>query len=356
MNVKEQNLTADRIRKQIASYPEMQIKDLFKFLYQSAFGCEHMISSPDKVKERIVSEFESIKTRDTDLVIPLDGDYSRVSLSWLDKRMSADTLGEIFTLSAKKEPDGIDLLKSKLEIARELIVDGALPFNINEFDNDVSAWMSDGFPAVSHSDLFRDTYLPSYRVISNRFVPFLPLLAELDKRLKQGSVTLAIEGGSASGKSTLGAMLQQIYRCTLFHMDDFFLQPHQRTPDRFAEIGGNVDRERFLEEVLIPHSKGEDVAYRRFNCSTLELEEPVMCTQNILTVTEGAYSMHPDLADYYDFSVFLDISPEYQRKRILKRNSPEFARRFFNEWIPMEIRYFTETEVRDRCTMVIPIY
>ena len=61
--------------------------------------------------------------------------------------------------------------------------------------------------------------------------------------------------------------------------------------------------------------------------------------------------MHPDLADYYDFSVFLDISPELQKKRIVKRNSPEFAERFFKEWIPLEQIYFSKMKVKERCTV-----
>ncbi|MBQ8758231.1 MAG: hypothetical protein IJZ20_00890, partial [Clostridia bacterium] len=81
-------------------------------------------------------------------------------------------------------------------------------------------------------------------------MPFLPLFAKLDGMLLTGNVRLAVEGGSASGKSTLGALLESVYDCTVFHMDDFFLRPEQRTPERFAEIGGNVDRERFLSEVL----------------------------------------------------------------------------------------------------------
>ena len=58
-----------------------------------------------------------------------------------------------------------------------------------------------------------------------------------------------------------------------------------------------------------------------------------------VNIIEGAYSMHPTLAGYYDFSVFLDIEPKLQVLRIKKRNSPEMAERFFEEWIPLEQRY-----------------
>ena len=57
-------------------------------------------------------------------------------------------------------------------------------------------------------------------------------------------------------------------------------------------------------------------------------------------------------SDYYNLSVFLDIAPDLQKHRIQKRNSPELAKRFFEEWIPMEQRYFKELKVKERCDTV----
>ena len=62
--------------------------------------------------------------------------------------------------------------------------------------------------------------------------------------------------------------------------------------------------------------------------------------------------MHPELEGYYNLSVFLETSPEVQKKRIEKRNTPELAKRFFEEWIPMEGRYYTELKVKERCDMI----
>lgn len=190
----------------------------------------------------------------------------------------------------------------------------------------------------------------------NRTDIFEPLFAELDRRLAgELPVRLAVEGGSASGKTTLGQILAERYGCTVFHMDDFFLRPEQRTAARFAEPGGNVDRERFLSEVLLPLRRGEAVFYRRFDCSTITLQNAVEIVPGKLAVTEGAYSMHPELAPYYDLSVFLDISPELQRDRISRRNTPEKAKRFFTEWIPMERAYFAAFNIPARCTLRISI-
>ncbi len=67
----------------------------------------------------------------------------------------------------------------------------------------------------------------------------MELLQAIDERLpRQERLLLAIDGGSASGKTTLAALLAQRYGCPVFHMDDFFLRPEQRTPQRLAEPGG----------------------------------------------------------------------------------------------------------------------
>ena len=181
---------------------------------------------------------------------------------------------------------------------------------------------------------------------TNQTDRFAPLFAELDRRLAgEAPVRLAIEGGSASGKTTLGKILAERYGCTVFHMDDFFLRAEQRTAARFAEPGGNVDRDR----------RGEKVFYRRFDCASMQLQNAVETAPKKLVVTEGAYSMHPDLAPYYDLSVFLDISPELQRERISRRNTPEKANRFFAEWIPMEQTYFAAFDIPAKCTLRLPI-
>lgn len=336
-------------------YSKLKVQDIFKFLYQSVFGCEHLVSSLEAAAESISREHDSICGEGACTIESLDGNYSRVFLNWLNHGLSADTLGKLFAASAKQEAEGLTNLVQKLEAARELVGEGLLPFPQNEFENAMVQWEKKGYPAIHHSDLFRETYKPAYRVLANEYVPFLPLFAELDRRLAEGRVIAAIEGGSASGKTTLGNILSDIYDCTVFHMDDFFLQPEQRTPERFAQTGGNIDWERFLSEILQPLSKGETVNYRKFDCSTMSIKEGVQVVPKKLTVIEGAYSMHPELEQYYDFSAFLDISPEFQKERILKRNSPQLAKRFFNEWVPLENVYFNQTNIKQRCSLIVGV-
>ncbi len=352
----EQN---DRTRKLLImhyqNHPKLEMQDLFKFLYQSAFGCEHLVSSLEAATAFISKEYAGIDYEEEHTIEPLDGTYSRVPLTCLRHGLCAHTLGSLFVASAKQEKNGLPDLLQKLNVAKELVIEGFLPFRQKDFEDAAAEWAAKGYPAIHHSDAFREAYKPSYRVIANEFLPFLSFFTELDKRLAKGNVIVAIEGGSASGKTTLGNLLSHIYDCTLFHMDDFFLQPKQRTPERYAQIGGNVDWERFLAEVLQPLSKGETVSYRKFNCETMRIGDSVQVSPKKLTVIEGAYSMHPELEKYYDFSVFLDVAPQLQKERILKRNSSQLAKRFFEEWIPLENVYFRKTNVQKRCDIIIQV-
>ena len=163
---------------------------------------------------------------------------------------------------------------------------------------------------------------------------------KIDELLTQKDmVVVAIDGKCTSGKTTLASKLAQIYDCNVFHMDDFFLRPEQRTPERFAEIGGNVDYERFREEVLLPLLTGNAFSYRPFACKTFTLSAPIPVPEKKLNIIEGSYSMHTHFGDPYDLKILLTVDEETQRQRILER--PAFLhKRFFEEWIPMENRYF----------------
>ncbi|MBE7091969.1 MAG: hypothetical protein E7365_02175 [Clostridiales bacterium] len=336
-------------------YPELQVQDIFKFLYQSAFGCEHLVASCEKVTERIFEEYTHSVFYEDDEIDKLDGNYVRVPLTYIDRGLSIKTLCKLFMLSAKKEVDGSENLENKLKIAGQLAEENLIPFSKEDFIKEKITWQKKGYPPVHHSENYRKAYNPSYRVISKEYARYLPIFLELDKMLKCGNVKIALEGGSASGKTTLSQMLENIYDCTVFHMDDFFLQMHQRTKARYKEIGGNIDWERFLQQVLVPLNNGQDITYEKFDCSTMCLGETITVKPKNLTVIEGAYSMHVELEKYYDFSVFLNVSDKIQKQRILKRNTPEMAQRFFNEWIPLEKMYFDNTDIKKRCKLIINI-
>lgn len=155
------------------TYPKLQIQDVFKFLHQSAMGSEHIVSSFEKATQCIKDEYDRGVVKNKIFVEKLDGGYSRVHLSCIDYGVSAQTLGEMLFLSAKKEIDGVSKLKEKLKIAEKMVAENLLPFDIDEFRKEVRKWEKEGFPAIHHSQAFRETYKPAYRVVSDKYAQLI---------------------------------------------------------------------------------------------------------------------------------------------------------------------------------------
>ena len=165
-------------------------------------------------------------------------------------------------------------------------------------------------------------------------------------------VTVAIDGRCASGKTTLAAKLAERLGCAVFHTDDFFLRPEQRTVERFATPGGNVDRERLSDEVVLPLSEGADtVVHRAYDCKTGTMTAPVVTKVGNVAIVEGSYSCHPDLWGRCDLRIFLTVSPEEQMRRITAREGEAAAKVFRDRWIPLEEEYFKAFGIAERCEL-----
>ena len=170
---------------------------------------------------------------------------------------------------------------------------------------------------------------------------------------KQIPFLIGIDGRCAAGKTTISAILSRKTGWPVVHLDDFFLRPEQRTPERYAEPGGNVDRERLLEEVMIPLEKHKAVTFQKFDCSCMKLGEAVSIPKADVIVFEGSYALHPELRDHYHLRVFLDVDPEDQLERIEARSGKEKRAVFEARWIPLEETYFSFYQVASCADLTI---
>lgn len=164
---------------------------------------------------------------------------------------------------------------------------------------------------------------------------------------------VAVDGRCASGKTTFAAKLASLTGMAVVHMDDFFLQPFQRTKSRLEIPGENVDWERFKSEVLLPLSKGERARFRPFDCHTLWFKDEITVSPENGVIAEGTYSLNKALKDFYSSSVFLTVSPEVQMKRIIARNGEKGAKVFKEKWIPLEEKYFSAYNIQNNCDYFI---
>lgn len=179
--------------------------------------------------------------------------------------------------------------------------------------------------------------------------------ARMSADKKEKTFIIAIDGRCASGKTTLGNRLAGFYKekARLFHMDNYYLRPEQRTEKRYHTPGENVDHERFLDQVLLPASQARKMIRQDLICPDLILSEPetVSCPQ--ILIVEGSYSLHPSLYPYYDFKVFMDCAQKTQLERIIQRNGPLKAEEFKKRWIPLEEHYIESLHPENRADLII---
>lgn len=177
--------------------------------------------------------------------------------------------------------------------------------------------------------------------ISN-YEQLLSIIGQKVRNLEAGGSSeryvVAIDGNCGSGKTTGVRMIAEALGCSIIQMDDFYLTPAMRTQKRRMEPGGNVNYERFKEEVLPFIKSREPFSYRKYDAPNNRFISDIEITSPDLVIVEGAYALRPDLRADYDLCVFSKASYELQVSRLSKREG-EFVEEYKNIWIPLENVY-----------------
>ena len=322
----------DNLNRELEKYPKATLQDQIKFLYQATLGCEHAITNNELTYEKLVEECNQLENT-TYRIEPLSDQFVRFYLFHASE-IEMKTIQQLFIKTSMCSTNKDDFIEALKQLNQSV---------------EIQKYIDSGCPALSHSKIYHDSYQPHYRILKREYAYYFDIFVEINRRLDQKQdLMIAIDGMCGSGKSTLGAILHEVYDSYLFHMDDFYLQTFQRTPQRYKTPGENVDHERFLKEILIPLSKKQTVFYQKFSCDTMDLETNITpYPYKKINIIEGTYSLHPDLRNYYDFKIGLKIDPDYQLERILYRNGPIVLEQFKEKWIPLENLYFNSLHIFD---------
>jgi len=329
-------------------YPHMKIQDLVKLIYQNEFGSSHMIEDEYISLKRLSDEMDSLEALSGYDFEDIGNGLCRMNLGGLkNKNIDPATVNRFFINTANHMRGSVDSFEHKLEIIRQMPVydEDALAF--------LEAYKSRGYPPLSHSDIYKEAYHPSYRVVKKEYCEYFDIFDKMDMLIKsRGTVNLAIDGNCGAGKSMLSVLLEGIYDCNVFHMDRFFLRPFQRTPERLSEPGGNIDHERFYEEIIVGIRSKKPFSYRIYDCRNDTLGPLISVEPKAINVVEGSYSMRPEFIDLYDIKVFMKIDKQEQSRRILERSGSRLHKRFMEEWIPMEDEYFAAYDIPRKADLV----
>ena len=316
MNLEE----AIQLEKQLHPFSTRQ--DLYKLIVQSCLGNGHLITSPEDSFQALQKE-KSIAGKDS--LQEIGNGFIRVPLSYM-KEEDVLLWNELFIESAKKR-------------STRRIFDQALQ-NYGFVDEGI----------VSHSREYKEHYDPHYRVFRKEYVDYFEVFKVALHALQEHRV-ISIDGPCASGKTTIGKLLSSFLECPCIHMDDYFLQAYQRTAQRLEEPGGNIDYERFHQEINEAWNQKQPIHMRSYDCSSQRLRKEVILEESPILIIEGSYAHHPYLDDMQAFKIFMDIKPSIQKERLQKRSPDKFLD-FIEKWIPMEEKYFHAFSIKEKSDYV----
>ena len=341
---------------QLKKHPIMQPQDFVKQCYQAAFGAEHLLNDTNRAKQYLQKEYESVSpSNTTPLYEEISETVCRVNLSaWKQKQLPIDLLFQLFVQSCTISTNGKELFLQYLEEATHIIQTEAVAFSLEQWKTFLENYKEIGMPSIHHSELYRNHEHPAYRIVKKEWIQLLPILEKINEiHTTKSYGIIAIDGRAGAGKTTLANKLSHLLNAELISMDDFFLPMPLRTKERLQSAGGNVHYERFLEQVIPSLTSHRPFTYQVFDCSITDYHKEKSIQNTGWCIVEGSYSQHPMFPSYADITIFVDISKELQKERILHRNGEKMTELFETKWIPMEEQYFNKFQIKEKSDFTI---
>lgn len=163
------------IKDHLDRYPEMEINDVFKLIYQNEYGGNHLILDPAASLAQIKDEYGKIHSArrkpKVELYEEIGNGYVRVNLGALDPEvMSLEQLNEAFILSGEKYRGTLKGLQEKIAEVKEHFSEFGFEFEETMYVLFAAAMKEACYPPISHSDTYRVLYKPAYRVVKKEIL------------------------------------------------------------------------------------------------------------------------------------------------------------------------------------------
>lgn len=130
---------------------------------------------------------------------------------------------------------------------------------------------------------------------------------------------VGISGFGGAGKSTLAVTLsEQLPGSNLVPGDEFMrARPCAIRSDDWSSI----DRERLLQQVLLPVQQGRDTRYQIYDWESEALGAWVSIRGSDPVIVEGVGLFHPELRSYFDLRVWIDVDLETATAQGIRRDT-----------------------------------
>ena len=146
-------------------YPQMELNDFIKLIYQNSFGPRHMHNPSKEDVLKYLDEEIKVVTNETEIIEDIGNGYVRVYLSKETniEKMSNDFLNSM--IEDTYTETNIRVFYRKINILIKLIKKGSIKLPKKESINLVNEYLSNGINPVRHTKIYNELYKPHYRVI-----------------------------------------------------------------------------------------------------------------------------------------------------------------------------------------------
>ena len=160
------------VNKQLKTYPQLRLLDLYKSCFQDYMGAEHLVSDRQRVKAYLDEELSTTTFDDLQpwLYEPcgIEGNYVRVSIRSIKENvLQEEMLLDAFIRSANsKERPSVESWRDRWHVILGTIDQMQLDLPHYEHDKTfIDSILSVGKYAISHSPEYREAYHPHYRIV-----------------------------------------------------------------------------------------------------------------------------------------------------------------------------------------------
>ena len=167
------------IKVQLSKYPEIEIQDLYKLTFQAAMGSAHMGLDSVKAFNYLNYELQQIEADSSEPLIEEiapQGKVVRINLRPFKAiKGNKEKLTSAFIQTANKFKSSIKNLENYWQALIIMVKKNQIPFNAHDLQTFFNEMRKQSFPAVHHSEKYKERYKPAYRVIAKEFLPVLKL-------------------------------------------------------------------------------------------------------------------------------------------------------------------------------------
>ena len=164
------SLVVNAVNRIVTSYPKATLQDIYKSFFQERFGPGHIIPNEESAKQYLKKEIAQWRDVCPMTYEPtgLNGDYVRVGLGYVVKGLvPLDIFIDAFVRSANMA-QGISLSQWTQEWQHVTNVIDSMNIVLENYAVDksrIDTLLSSGGYVMHHSQSYRDSYNPHYRII-----------------------------------------------------------------------------------------------------------------------------------------------------------------------------------------------